>query len=218
MTRSPDRSLFLTGPGLRPKPGLGTLTATRTSLRPASHGLAFLTAPGTSLGYCNVGHFPPLARQREGEGAGEREKGREGGREGEGEGERERETGSGWPRLGSAPHGSHTARPALHTRLTPCRSPRLPYARSLPLSLRGAALHHTLFVRVSPAPGQRSGHPAWAGPRRLSTCPESLTTHKPTGSPCDHPSTLPPVAFLAAELHTLHALLANLPESPRGPP
>jgi hypothetical protein len=115
MTRSPDRSLFLTGPGLRPKPGLGTLTATRTSLRPASHGLAFLTAPGTSLGYCNVGHFPPLARQREGEGAGEREKGREGGREGEGEGERERETGSGWPRLGSAPRGSHTARPALHT-------------------------------------------------------------------------------------------------------
>ena len=110
MTRSPDRSLFLTGPGLRPKPGLGTLTATRTSLRPASHGLAFLTAPGTSLGYCNVGHFPPLARQREGEGAGEREKGREGGREGEGEGERERE------RLAQAGPGSARLRTAL-TRL-----------------------------------------------------------------------------------------------------
>jgi hypothetical protein len=57
MTRSLDRSLFLTGPGLRPKPGLGTLTATRTSLRPASHRLAFLTAPGTPPAYRDRGQL-----------------------------------------------------------------------------------------------------------------------------------------------------------------
>ena len=40
-----------TGPGLRPKPGSGSLSATRTSLRPARHGLAVLTAPGSPPAY-----------------------------------------------------------------------------------------------------------------------------------------------------------------------
>ena len=82
--------------------------------------------------------------------------------------------GSALARLGPTNHTQLAL--ALRTPLTPRRSSRRSFVRFLPLSLRGAALRRTPSARFTRASGQRTGHPAWTGPRRLTT-PQSHSSH-----------------------------------------